>query len=130
MNIGKARIAYPFVEYSVQVTHHTERKSTAMEWMLLEIAQKAESYPEYASTPLESILTAIFSVADGNTLLRQVLTDLVDVNALEQIPGFSDQSEWKQLRCGYLRLTDKRPTPTKGRKTSGKVANSKNYRYL
>ena len=106
MNIGKARIAYPFVEYSVQVTHHTERKSTAMEWILLEIAQKVESYPEYASTPVESILTAIFSVADGNTLLRQVLTNLVDVNALEQIPGFSDQSEWNQLRCGYLRLTD------------------------
>lgn len=106
MNLGKARIAYPFVEYSVQVTHHTERKSTAMEWMLLEIAQKAESYPDYVNIPLENILTSIFSVADGNILLRQVLTDLVDVNALEQIPGFSDQSEWNQLRCGDLRLTN------------------------
>lgn len=106
MNLGRARIAYPFVEYSVQITHHTERKSTAMEWMLLEIAQKAESYPDYASIPLENILTSIFSVADGAILLRQVLTDLVDVNALEQIPGFSDQSEWNQLRCGDLRLTN------------------------
>ncbi len=105
VNLGKARIAYPFVEYSVQVTHHTERKSTAMEWMLLEIAQKAESYPGYAAIPLENILTSIFSVADGDELLRQVLTDLVDVNALEQIPGFSDRSEWNQLRCGDLRLT-------------------------
>lgn len=106
MNLGKARIAYPFVEYSVQVTHHTERKSTAMEWMLLEIAQKAESFPDYANIPLENILTSIFSVADGNTLLRQVLTDLVDVSALEQIPGFSDQSDWNQIRCGDLRLTE------------------------
>lgn len=106
MNLGKARIAYPFVEYSVQVTHHTERKSTVMEWMLLEIAQKVESYPDYAAIPLENILTSIFSVADGNILLRQVLIDLVDVNALEQIPGFSDKSEWNQLRCGDLRLTD------------------------
>lgn len=106
MNLGKARIAYPFVEYSVQVTHHTERKSTAMEWMLLEIAQKAESYPDYAAIPLENILTSIFSVADGNMLLRQVLTDLVDVSALEPILGFSDQSEWNQIRCGDLRLTD------------------------
>ena len=106
MNLGRARIAYPFVEYSVNVTHHTERKSTAMEWMLLEIAQKAESYPEYANIPLDDILTSIFSVADGDILLRQVLTDLVDVSALEQIPGFSDQSDWKQIRCGDLRLTD------------------------
>ena len=106
MNLGKARIAYPFVEYSVQVTHHTERKSTVMEWMLLEIAQKVESYPDYATIPLENILTSIFSVADGNILLRQVLTDLVDVNALEHIPGFSDKSEWNQIRCGDLRLTN------------------------
>ena len=106
MNLGKAQIAYPFVEYSVQVTHHTERKSTAMEWMLLEIAQKAESFPDYANIPLENILTSIFSVADGNILLRQVLTDLVDVSALEQIPGFGDRSDWNQIRCGDLRLTD------------------------
>ena len=94
------------MEYSVQVTHHTERKSTAMEWMLLEIAQKAESHREYAAVPLEEILTAIFSVADGDMLLRQVLTDLVDVSALEQIPRFSDKSEWNQIQCGDLRLTD------------------------
>lgn len=106
MNLGQAWIAYPFVEYSVQVTHHTERKSTAMEWMLLEIAQKAESYRDYAAIPLEKILTAIFSVADGDILLRQVLTDLVDVSALEQIPRFSDKSEWNQLLCSDLRLTD------------------------
>ena len=106
MNIDEVRIAYPFVEYSVKVTHHTERKSTAMEWMLLEIAQKAKAYPEYATIPLEEILTSIFMVADGNMLLRQVVTDLVDVSALEQIPGFSDQSEWNELRCGDLRLTD------------------------
>lgn len=106
MNLGKARIAYPFVEYLVQVTHHTERKSTAMEWILLEIAQKTESYPDYAAIPLENILTSIFSVANGNILLRQVLTDLVDVSALEQIPDFSDQSEWNQIRCGDLHLTD------------------------
>lgn len=106
MNLGQAWIAYPFVEYSVQVTHHTERKSTAMEWMLLEIAQKAESYRDYAASPLEEILTAIFLVADGDILLRQVLTDLVDVSALEQIPRFSDKSEWNQFRCGDLRLTD------------------------
>ena len=106
MNLGKARIAYPFVEYSVQVTHHTERKSTAMEWILLEIAKKAESHPDYAAIPLENILTSMFSVADGNILLRQVLTDLVDVSALKQIPSFSDQSEWSELQCGDLRLTD------------------------
>ena len=106
VKLGKAHIAYPFVEYSVNVTHHTERKSTAMEWMLLEIAQKAESYPDYGAIPLENILTSIFSVADGSILLRQVLIDLMDVGALNQIPGVSDQSEWNQLRCGDLRLTD------------------------
>ena len=106
VKLGKAHIAYPFVEYSVNVTHHTERKSTAMEWMLLEIAQKAESYPDYGAIPLENILTSIFSVADGSILLRQVLIDLMDVGALMQISGFSDQSEWNQLRCGDLRLTD------------------------
>lgn len=106
MKLGTARIAYPFVAYSVDVTHHTERKSTAMEWMLLEIAQKAEDHLDYKNVPLEIVLTSIFSVADGNMLLRQVLTDLVDANALEQIPGFSDRSEWNKLRCGDLRLTD------------------------
>lgn len=106
MKLGTARVAYPVVAYSVDITHHTERKSTAMEWMLLEIAQKAESYPDYKGVPLERVLTSIFSVADGNILLRQVLIDLVDVNALEQIPGFSDRSDWNDLRCGDLRLTD------------------------
>lgn len=67
---------------------------------------KAEDHPDYKNVPLEIVLTSIFSVADGNMLLRQVLTDLVDANALEQIPGFSDRSEWNKLRCGDLRLTD------------------------
>ena len=123
MNLGKARIAYPFVEYSVRVTHHTERKSTAMEWMLLEIAQKAKSYIDYAAIPLEKILTSIFFVADGDTLLRQVLTDLVDVGALEQIPNFSDRSEWNRLRCGDLRLTENGRCLQREGKTPCKKAN-------
>lgn len=106
MNLGKARIAYPFIKYSVSVTHHTERKSTAMEWILLEIAKKIESNPDYANIPLENILTSIFFVTDGETLLRQVLIDLVDVAALEQIPNLNDNSDWNLLRCGDLRLTN------------------------
>ena len=106
MNLGKARVAYPFIEYSVQVTHHTERKSTAMEWMLLEIAQKTELHGDYANVPLENAVASIFSVADGNLLLRQVLLNLIDVNALKQITGFSDRSDWMQIRCGDLRLTE------------------------
>ena len=106
MKLGKVQIAYPHIFYSVQVSHHTERKSTAMEWMLLEIARATETYSDYGSIPLEQILSAIFSINDSEILLRQVLLDLVDVNALEQIAGLSDTSDWSQIHCGDLRLTE------------------------
>ena len=106
MNLCKVRIAYPQVEYDVKITHHTERKSTAMEWVLLEIAQKAEEYPNYAAMPLNAILKNLFFIADGDALLRQVLLDLIDVNALEYIQSFTDKSDWNQLRCGDLKLTE------------------------
>lgn len=106
MKLGEVKVAYPFVEYEVNVTHHTERKSTVMEWMLLEIAQQTRMNSDYGNIPLEKILTTIFGVSDSDKLLRQVLIDLVDVGALAQISGFNDQSEWKALRCGDLQLTD------------------------
>ena len=65
MKLGKVQIAYPHIFYSVQVSHHTERKSTAMEWMLLEIARATETYSDYGSIPLEQILSAIFSINEG-----------------------------------------------------------------
>lgn len=107
MNIGKAKVAYPYILYKVQVTHHTERKSTALEWMLLEIAHTVEKHKEYASVQLEKILTDLFSITDSDLLLRGVLLDLIDVNALEFISGFNDNSDWSLLRCDDLKLTDK-----------------------
>ena len=106
MNLGKVRIAYPYVEYKINVTHHTERKSTAPEWLLLEIARTAEEYPEYAAIPLDNILSSLFFVADGDALLRKVLLDLIDVQALKYVPGLNDTSDWNQLLCGDLKLTD------------------------
>lgn len=106
MNFGKVRIAYPYIEYDLEVTHHTERKSTAMEWILLEIARTVEKYPEYETVPLNDILKSLFSIADGDLLLRQVLLDLIDVDALKYIPGFNDRSNWDNLTCGDLKLTE------------------------
>ena len=105
MEVTKARVAYPYMKYTVKVTHSTERKSTAMEWMLLEIAQKAKEYPDWAEIPLERVLDFVFSIADGDPVLRRVLLELQDVGALEQIPGLSDISEWEKLKCGDLKLT-------------------------
>ncbi len=106
MEVTKARVAYPYMKYKVKVTHSTERKSTAMEWMLLEIAQKVREYPDCANKSLEEVLNSVFLIADGDLMLRQVLLELQDGGALERIPGFSDISEWKDLECGALKLTD------------------------
>lgn len=106
MNLGKVGIAYPNVLYSIQVTHHTERKPTVMEWVLFEIAGKAGNNPNYKTIPLDTILRDLFAITDGDLLLRPVLIDLVDVNALEPIAGFSDRSDWGALRCGNLKLTE------------------------
>ncbi len=106
MEVKKERIAYPYVKYKVNVTHSTERKSTAMEWMLLEIAQKVKDYPDYANISLEEVLNSVFSIVDGDSVLRQVLMNLQDGGALARIPGFSDTSDWAQLVCGHLKLTE------------------------
>ena len=124
MNLGKARIAYPYVLYNVQVSHHTERRSTAMEWLLLEIAHIAEKYQEYISIPLDSILKNMFSIADGDLLLRQVLNNLIDVNALKQIVQFSDRSDWQQIRCGDLKLTENGRRLQKENKLPAKAQNN------
>lgn len=106
MNLGKVGIASPHVEYEIQVTHRTQRKSTAMEWLLLEIAQKVSENPNYEALSLDELLKSLFCITDGKILLRQVLLDLIDRNALKYIRGFSSESDWSRLRCGDLKLTE------------------------
>ena len=106
MNVGKIGIAYPHVAYEIEVTHHTERKATAPEWLLLKIALVAEKHSEYGLMPLKQLLESVFFISDNEILFRQVLIDLMDANALEYIPRFSDVSDWRLLRCGDLKLTN------------------------
>lgn len=48
MIFTKVTLSYPCVKHNVEVSHFTARKSTAIEWVILEAIHKCEKLTDYS----------------------------------------------------------------------------------
>ncbi len=105
MKLTDVTLSYPFIQYSVEVTHFTARRSTAIEWLILEAVQRVQQIPQYSGATIEEFFSKIFGITDTNQMIRPCLLNLRDIGAL-QLNLVYDQTDMSKTTMGQLRLTD------------------------
>ena len=104
MKLADVTLSYPFVNYSITVTHFTARRSTAIEWLILESLQRVQTATGYSSMSVENFFSALFGITDTQQMILPCLLDLRDIGAL-QLDSVYDQSDMTQTYLYQLHLT-------------------------
>jgi len=105
MVISEITLSYPCVKYNVEVSHFTARKSTAIEWVILEAISKIESLADYAGVPIASFFENVFAINDADLLLRPCLLALHDMGAIT-LSGIDDETELSMVPMRNMSLTN------------------------
>lgn len=98
-------LSYPCVQHKVEVSHFTARKSTAIEWVILETISKCEKLTNYTGISIEAFFEQIFTISDADLLIRPVLISLQDMGAIT-ISGIDDETELDTVAMNNLKLTN------------------------
>ncbi len=104
MIFTEVTLSYPYVRYKVEVSHFTARKSTAIEWIILEAINKCEQLTNYAGISIALFFEQIFTISDADLLIRPVLISLQDIGAIT-ISGIDDETELDTVAMSNLKLT-------------------------
>lgn len=104
MIFTEVTLSYPYVSYKVEVSHITARKSTAIEWVILEAMDQCEKLSNYAGISIASFFKEIFTISDADLLIRPVLISLQDMGAIT-ISGIDDETELDTVAMSSLKLT-------------------------
>lgn len=79
MIFTEVTLSYPCVQHKVEISHFTARKSTAIEWVILEAISKCEKLPNYAGISIGVFFEQIFTISDADLLIKPVLISLQDM---------------------------------------------------
>ena len=104
MNFTEVTLSYPCILYKAEVSHFTARKSTAIEWVILEAITKCEKLPNYSGISIANFFEQLFTISDADLLIRPVLISLQDIGAII-ISGIDDETELNTVTMNNLRLT-------------------------
>ncbi|MCI8529558.1 MAG: ATPase [Lachnospiraceae bacterium] len=104
MIFTEVTLSYPCVQHKVEVSHFTARKSTAIEWVILEAIHKCKKLSYYAEITIASFFEQIFTISDADLLIRPVLISLQDIGAIT-ISGIDDETELDTVVMSNLKLT-------------------------
>jgi len=90
MDFFKTTLSHKYIKYNVSVTHVTPRKSTAIEWLILEVLSKSKG-TEFENEGLYSIFSNYFQIKNVNKLISPSIKRLSD---LEMLRGdFDDEMD-------------------------------------
>lgn len=104
MIFTEVTLSYPCVQHKIEVSHYTARKSTAIEWVILEAINKCEKLSNYSGVSIASVFEQIFTISDADLLIRPVLISLQDIGAIT-ISGIDDETELAKVAMSNLKLT-------------------------
>lgn len=105
MIFTEVTLSYPCVHHKVEVSHFTARKSTAIEWVILEAISKCEKLTNYTGISIGAFFEQIFTISDADLLIRPVLISLQDMGAIT-ISGIDDETELDTVAMNNLKLTN------------------------
>lgn len=104
MIISDVMLSYPYIQHRVEVSHFTARKSTAIEWLILESINKCETLKQYTDIGIGAFFEQIFAISDVDRLIRPCLISLQDMGAIS-LGGISDETELQNIPMSSLKLT-------------------------
>jgi len=105
MNFTEVTLSYPCVQNKIEVSHFTARKSTAIEWIILEAISKCQKLTDYESLSIGKFFEWIFTISDADSLVRPVLLSLHDMGAII-INGIDDETKLDTVEMSNLKLTE------------------------
>lgn len=105
MKLGNLKLSYPVGEYRALVTHFTTRKSTAIEWCVLELAKKAQNDSVFSGVTLSSVFEHILKISDPDLLIKPCLISLEDLNAI-RVNNLYNHTLLEELRLSDIELTE------------------------
>ena len=92
-NTNKIFFSKPYLRYNSIVTHFTSRKSTAIEWMILELIKRYSSDNEYSNISLKNIIEEILFIPDADILVKPSIIELVrEIKAIEDKNNSIDEN--------------------------------------
>lgn len=102
MEVCEEIISYPYLKYTVNVSHLTPRKSTAFEWLFLEALIKSEG-TEIQNENLEDVFKNYFLIDNPEKLIKPVLKTLYDLRAVT-CEDLTDDTRLSQLKLSDIKV--------------------------
>lgn len=104
MKIKSIKISDPLVRFDSVVTHYTPRKSTVIEWAILEAIKKAQGSLQWSNIPASTLFEKILGIPDVDLLVAPCLKELMDINAI-QINNFHDSTPLNEVQVKDIVMT-------------------------
>lgn len=82
MIFSELMLSYPYIKYKIEISHFTSRKSTAIEWVILEAVDKCEADEAYKGVSIEALFKGVFTISDADLLILPCLISLQDMGAI------------------------------------------------
>lgn len=102
MEVCEEIISYPYLKYTVNVSHLTPRKSTAFEWLFLEALIKSEG-TEIQNENLDNFFKNYFLIDNPEKLIKPVLKTLYDLRAVT-CKDLTDDTRLSQLKLSDIKV--------------------------
>lgn len=97
----------PYAKYKTVVGYFISRKSTVIEWMILELIRRYSNDNECSSNiSLKTIIEDILSVPDADILVKPSIIELIEINAIEDKDNLIDENiSLDEVNLSHLALT-------------------------
>ncbi|MEI0517529.1 PIN domain-containing protein [Brachyspira murdochii] len=102
--ISSISFSKPYIKYNSIVYHFTSRKSTAIEWVILELINRYSN--EYSSISIKTILESMLFIPDTDSLVLPSLIELINLRAVESDFYINENTSLSSIFPSQIRLTD------------------------
>ncbi|WP_181292057.1 hypothetical protein, partial [Brachyspira hampsonii] len=106
MEISSISFSKPYIKYDSIVYHFTSRKSTAIEWVILELINRYSNDNEYSSISIKTILENMLFIPDTDSLVLPSLIELINLRAVESDLYINENTSLSSISLSQIRLTD------------------------
>lgn len=127
MQICKTTSYFPVINIETIITHYKPRKLTAFEWLILELIDKFEHDLMMLGVPLDTIISNVFHIPDGDKLVLPSIDTLMSLGIIRCNKYFSSL---KELNIGDINFTeDGKNLKAKGEVPGAEKENKEEFYY-
>ena len=108
MNLAEINISLPVIRYTTDIVHFAPRKSTVIEWIILEVLKNLYESKDskYKNCSVNFLFSQVFNIPDSDNLIKPCLFDLYSLGAITANSALSDNVSLNDYIIGDLLITD------------------------